>query len=115
MPAMRTLSARLLPLCLAPLLLALCVASAAAAASTREVAMHGPNGDGGGDVGSDCAAADAVPAATAAATSDRRAGKPAKKAPPATRVRSIVPVRSGGDEGGAHGPRWHSFLPGMFR
>jgi len=109
MPAKRTLSTPLLPLTLLSVLLALGTLSAAAAATTREVALHGPNGDGGGE----CDTADA-PATTAVVAADSKAAKPPKKAPPATRIKPIVPVRSGGDDG-VHAPRWHSFLPGMFR
>ncbi len=93
-------------LCL--LLLALGAASVASA-TTREVAMHGPNGDGGGE----CSAPESTAPATARAATDPKATKPAKRAP-ATRIKPIVPVR-GGDDDAAHAPRWHSFLPGMFR
>ncbi len=101
-------------LALSAMVLALGAASAGAAAGTRSVALHGPNGDGGGD----CDAADAAspataPATTAATASDSKASKPPAKAP-ATRIKPFVPVR-GGDDTGTHAPRWHSFLPGMFR
>lgn len=101
-----TLPKGMLSLCL--LMLALGVASVASA-TTRDVAMHGPNGDGGGD----CDTTEAATPATARAATDTRATKPAKRAP-ATRIKPIVPVRGGDDDAG-HGPRWHSFLPGMFR
>ena len=104
-----TVKRKLSVACLLLLSLLLMVVSAAAAAGTRDVRMHGPNGDGGGD----CIAADATatePAAVAA-----KPGKPPAKAP-ATRIKPIVPVRSGGaDDNSVHAPRWHSFLPGMFR
>lgn len=100
------LSKGMLSLCL--LMLALGVASVASA-TTRDVAMHGPNGDGGGD----CNTTEATTPATAREATDTSATKPAKRAP-ATRIKPIVPVR-GGDVDAGHGPRWHSFLPGMFR
>ncbi|HLT44695.1 MAG TPA: hypothetical protein VK000_08550 [Luteimonas sp.] len=101
-------------LAVSAMVLALGAASAGAAAGTRAVAMHGPNGDGG----SDCGAADpatpaTAPAATAATASDSKASKPPAKAP-ATRIKPFVPVR-GGEDTGTQAPRWHSFLPGMFR
>ena len=101
---------RLLSLSLPTLVLALGLVSAGAAAATRDVALHGPNGDGG----SDCGGTDAVPAVAAPVAADAKATKPAKK-PPATRIKPIVPVRGGGDDTSTHAPRWHSFLPGMFR
>ena len=55
-----------------------------------------------------------MPAVTAAQAADSKAAKPAKKAP-VTRIKQIVPARSGGDDNSTHAPRWHSFLPGMFR
>jgi hypothetical protein len=69
--------------------------------------MHGPNGDGGGSCSDESSAplASLVPAKATPAPIPR-AGKP--KAPTA--------LRSGGDDStGMHAPRWHSFLPGMFR
>lgn len=101
----------------APALLALCLLSSAAAAAgagAREPRMHGPGGDGG-----ECTTADAggapdaaTPAAKPAATT---AAKPATTAP--ARIKPVVTVRGGGgdDATSTHAPRWHSFLPGMFR
>lgn len=89
---------------LASCLLLLCVC---AGANARDIRMHGPNGDGGGSCSDESSAplANLVPA-KAASSLPPRAGKP--KAPTA--------LRSGGDEStGMHAPRWHSFLPGMFR
>ena len=86
-------------------LLLLCACSGAYA---RDIRMHGPNGDGGGSCSDEASAplASLVPAAKAAPVALPRAGKP--KAPTA--------LRSGGDDStGMHAPRWHSFLPGMFR
>ena len=88
-------------------LLALCLAAfcGMAAAGSREVALHGPNG-----TGADC---DSVAATT---PPDTASPKPVP-APPvkrATHVKPVVTVRDG-DDGSSHMPRWHSFLPGMFR
>ena len=100
-------------------LLASCLlfAASAAAAGNREPRLHGPGGDGGTCTETDAAAAPDVPAAT---------GKPATAAtakPKATttHVKPVVTVRGGSGSGGGddgssvHAPRWHSFLPGMFR
>jgi hypothetical protein len=108
MSTKRKLHVVLLPLCLAWM-----VASAAAAAGTRDVRLHGPNGDGGGECNAAADAEIAAPA-TAAEAADSKATKPARKAP-ATKIKPIVPVVRGGDDPGLHAPRWHSFLPGMFR
>ena len=92
---------RYLPLCL--LLL-----SAGALAEVRDVRMHGPNGDGG-----DCTEADAAVPADAATPGTKPAATAAKPAG-AARIKPVVTVR-GSDTGTSHAPRWHSFLPGMFR
>jgi hypothetical protein len=90
---------------LALCLLLLCFA---AGAHARDIPLHGPNGDGG-------SCSDEANAPLAAQT-------PAAKAAPAaaSRNKSRTPttLRSsggGGDDSGLHAPRWHSFLPGMFR
>jgi hypothetical protein len=82
---------------------------ASACVGAREVRMHGANGDGGTcpEIAAAMAAAEArtaKPHATSAPAS--RSSKPAK---PAT--------ARGGDDGSTRlqAPRWHSFLPGMFR
>ena len=71
----------------------------------RDVRMHGANGDGGACP--EAAGALVVPV------------NPARHAPPAVnRGKAKAPTlfRAGGDEdNGPHAPRWHSFLPGMFR
>lgn len=85
------------------LLLCLC-----AGAHARDIRMHGPNGDGGGSCSDEASAplASLVPAAKPTPAPAAHLGKP--KAPTA--------LRSGGDDStGMHAPRWHSFLPGMFR
>lgn len=76
-----------------------CVSSIAFA---RDVKMHGANGDGGSD-----ACPDAVPPSPVA-----------KRIVPATshnKVKAPANLRGGSDDGSSHAPRWHSFLPGMFR
>lgn len=95
-------------------LLSLCLlmASAGAFAEARDVRMQGPNSGGGECVEADPALdADDVPGVDAAATA-KQATKPAGS----TRIKPVIGVR-GSDAGGssAHSPRWHSFLPGMFR
>jgi hypothetical protein len=91
-------------------LLPLCLAFAGgAAAGSHDVAMHGPNGNGG----SDCD----QPAATAPeAANPKPVPTPAPAVKRSNRVKPVVSVRSGdGDDSSGHTPRWHSFLPGMFR
>lgn len=89
---------------LLPCLLLGAVGSAAAGA--RDVRMHGPNGDGGGCTDTTQPATPAHAATTKpATTTTSHAGK----------VKPVIGVRGGGDDGGSHAPRWHSFLPGMFR
>jgi len=99
-PTRRVPMAALLPLCLA--------FAGGAAAGSHDVAMHGPNGNGG----SDCDA-------PATAASEAASAKPVTPAPAvkrSNRVKPVVTVRSGdGDDSSGHTPRWHSFLPGMFR
>ena len=95
-------------------LLSLCLllASAGAFAEARDVRMHGPNSGGGECVEADPALdEDVVPGVDAAATATQ-ATTPAGS----TRITPVIGVR-GGDASGssAHSPRWHSFLPGMFR
>ena len=79
---------------------------ASAMASARDVRMHGPNGDGGAS--SEPMSAPAAPVATV----------PAKAASAATshaKVKTPPLFRGGDDDASPHMPRWHSFLPGMFR
>lgn len=91
--------------CLRLVPLSLLLVSAGALAGAHEVALHGPNGNGG-----DCDPA--VPAPVAAPV-DTKPSTVAGKAP-TTSIKPVVTVR-GGDESGGQAPRWHSFLPGMFR
>lgn len=89
---------------LALCLLLLCFATGAQA---RDIPLHGPNGDGG-------SCSDEAGAPLAAET-------PVKTTPAATpRHKSRTPdtlrgSSGGGGDDGLHAPRWHSFLPGMFR
>jgi len=85
------------------LMLLLCSASSISLA--RDVQLHGANGDGGSDTCPEQAAAAAAATPRRTATTSR-GGK--AKAP--------ASLRSGdGDDAGVRVPRWHSFLPGMFR
>jgi hypothetical protein len=102
-----------------PALLALCLllAAAAASAGNREPRLHGPNGDGGntectqGDAGT---APDAPATATPTVTTKPGATTAVKPAP--VHAKPAITVRGGSDDGSSvHAPRWHSFLPGMFR
>ena len=82
------------------LVLLLCCASSISLA--RDVQMHGANGDGGSEACPD-------QAASAAAT---------KRAPVIRTGKAKAPASlRGGDstDAGVRAPRWHSFLPGMFR
>jgi hypothetical protein len=84
-------------------LLLLCISSIV---SARDVRLHGANGDGG-------ACPEATPAPAVPATTS-----PAKPTPATSRDKAKAPMlfRGGGDDDiGPHTPRWHSFLPGMFR
>lgn len=84
---------------------ALCVLllGLSAFADARDVRMHGPNGDGGSE-------ACTVPAAPTPALAKRTSA-------PTSHGKAKTPplFRGGDDDAGPHAPRWHSFLPGMFR
>ncbi|MDQ3228574.1 MAG: hypothetical protein M3Q13_02400 [Pseudomonadota bacterium] len=68
----------------------------------RDIRMQSPNGEEG-----------TCPTAEAEANDDAKPVTP--RAPtPAKRAKQPTTVRSG-DNTRTHGPRWHSFLPGMFR
>jgi hypothetical protein len=85
-------------------LLLLCASSMV---SARDVRMHGANGDGGACP--DAAAATATPAPTTPTKATQGGVSRGKvKAP-------ILFRGSSDDDIGPHTPRWHSFLPGMFR
>ena len=70
----------------------------------RDVRMHGANGDGG-------ACPDAAPVTLITPVAIHH--------PPtsASHGKAKVPsmFRGSDEDGGSHTPRWHSFLPGMFR
>jgi hypothetical protein len=87
------------------IVLCLLLLSMSARSQARDVRLHGANGDGG--AGAEGAVAPAAPPA------------PAKPTPgPASHAKAKAPplFRGGGDDdAGPHAPRWHSFLPGMFR
>lgn len=103
MPILR--NAKVLRLLLAALLLG---AVGTAAAVTRDVRMHGPNGEGGGS----------CPDATTTAPTSTAPTKPSSTtATQGSKTKPVISVRgsTGGDDGSSHAPRWHSFLPGMFR
>jgi hypothetical protein len=97
-------------------LLCVLLLAASTTVAAREVSLAGPNGGGGkidqcqeisNAVEEATAKVPAKPRTTATATQQR---KPAKPAP--------VARAAGDDEGSAPRvptPRWHSFLPGMFR
>lgn len=82
-------------------LLLLCASSTVTA---RDARMHGANGDGGA-----CPDAVANPAAPTTTT------KPAPVAVNRGKAKAPTTFRGGGDDSGSRTPRWHSFLPGMFR
>lgn len=84
------------------LVLLLCCASPISMA--RDVQLHGANGDGGSEVCPEQAAA----APTTRRTPITRTGK--AKAPASLRGGD-----SAADASSVRAPRWHSFLPGMFR
>jgi len=83
--------------------LCLLLLSLSAFADARDVRMHGANGDGGSDA---CPVA-ATPAPAPAKQTSTATLHAKAKTPPL--------FRGGDDDSGPHAPRWHSFLPGMFR
>jgi hypothetical protein len=84
-------------------LLCVLLLSLSAFADARDVRMHGPNGDGGSEA---CPVPAASPPALTRQTSTTTSHGKAKTPPL---------FRGGDDDAGPHAPRWHSFLPGMFR
>ena len=86
---------------------ALCLLLVCACVSidAREMRLAGANGDGGG-----------CPDLTATATPDGTVEKPRATAQPArAKPAKATTTRATGDAGRVSTPRWHSFLPGMFR
>jgi hypothetical protein len=72
----------------------------------REPRLGGANGDGGGS----------CPDLAATAAAEVQADKPRAGTTP-VRTKPVKPATSRGstDGGRVSAPRWHSFLPGMFR
>ncbi len=101
MPTLR--NAKVIRPLLACLLLAVVGTTAAV---TRDVRMHGPNGEGSGS----CPDVTTTPAVTAPAKTSSTTTTHGAKAKPVIGVHGNT-----GDDGSSHAPRWHSFLPGMFR
>lgn len=86
--------------------LCLFLLGASAVVSARDVRMHGPDGDGGAC--NEPASAASAPSAAPPAKATGNARSHAKaKAPPL--------IHGEDDDASPHTPRWHSFLPGMFR
>jgi hypothetical protein len=85
-------------------LLCVMLCCVAVPALAREAAMLSPGGS--------CAVAqdENAEAEAARGTTDKRTGQP----PAATRT-TQQPRRAGEGESAVRPPRWHSFLPGMFR
>lgn len=88
------------------LLFCVLLLGASSVAMARDVRLQGANGDGGGD----------CPASAANPEIEPDVARPASKAvsSPARKAKSAPSVR-GNDSGTVRAPRWHSFLPGMFR
>jgi hypothetical protein len=88
--------------------LALCLllTCASFAAGARDVRQAGANGDGG-----------TCPEALSAAALEEAPTRAGDKRDPAATARSTRARGGGGggDNPGVRAPRWHSFLPGMFR
>ncbi len=93
-------------LCLALLLICAC-----AVVSAREVHLQTPNGETGTCPEPETSATTAAPKA-APAPAPARSAKPAGKQAAASGT-----TQGGGGDATvrSQGPRWHSFLPGMFR
>jgi hypothetical protein len=89
------------------ILLSLLLVCACASTGAREMVRSGANGDGGA-----CPELAATESTVAAADKPRNAAKAPARAKPGKAAPS---VRGGGGEGRVSTPRWHSFLPGMFR
>jgi len=98
------------------LLCVLLLASSTTVAA-REVRLAGPNGGGGGKVEQCQEIANAVEEATAKVPAKPRTT--VTTTTPRKPVKSAPAARSAGDDDGTAPrlatPRWHSFLPGMFR
>ena len=98
------------------LLCVLLLATTSSTVAAREVRLAGPNG-GGGNVQQCQEIANAVEEATAKAPAKPRTTV-TTTTPSRKPVKTTPAVRSAGDDDSAprlSTPRWHSFLPGMFR
>ena len=84
------------------LALALLLVSASAPSGARDLRQLGPGGDGG-----------SCPEAVAGEDAPDVVRSTDKRSPAPARPKSAV--TRGGDSGSVRAPRWHSFLPGMFR
>ena len=91
---------------IAACLLLVCVSASVAA---RDLRLQSPNGDGGRcpEVTADAAEANAGSGKAQHATTPAPA--------PRTKVSKPVSARGESDTPRISAPRWHSFLPGMFR
>ena len=97
-------------------LLCVLLLAASTTVAAREVRLAGPNG-GGGNVQQCQEIANAVEEATAKVPAKPRTT--VTTTTPRKPVKSAPAARSAGDDDGTAPrlatPRWHSFLPGMFR
>ena len=84
------------------LALLLLLLSLSAMVHARDVRMHGANGDGG--------ACD-TPVPVVPTPSAKRSPLP----PAHAKAKAPTLFRGSDEDAGPHAPRWHSFLPGMFR
>ena len=91
---------------IAACLLLVCVS---ASVSARDIRLQSPSGDGG--------RCPEVAAAVAESNASVTTTKPHATPAPATRAKVSKPVSARGesDTPRISAPRWHSFLPGMFR
>lgn len=88
------------------LLCCLLLLGASSVAMARDVRLQGANGDGGG--GCRASAADAGVEPDIPPPASKPVSAPARKA-------NSAPSLRGNDSDTVRAPRWHSFLPGMFR
>jgi hypothetical protein len=94
------------------LLLCLLLMCASFQLAAREIRMASANGDGGGTCQDEALGRDGDASAAAVP-----AAKPARHVVKPVKARAPVAGRGGGGDnlGDIRPPRWHSFLPGMFR
>ncbi|MFP5373906.1 MAG: hypothetical protein ACLGHW_03275 [Gammaproteobacteria bacterium] len=89
---------------------ALLLAGACAAVPAREIQLHGANGDGGS-----CPEINAARAKAEDKAELHSSGERPQPVAPAARGTPSAQGESGGGGNRMQAPRWHSFLPGMFR